>query len=216
MPTLTLSERSFVLAAVGLDMDGVQRDTAYRAYVALCKTVTEFGGTPPDYQHYVRAFSHEFLPFYQACGISATADEITAIYRRHQDVEELAAPFPDVHGFLAHLAAVSVGAFVVSASRPGRLQGWFTRHGFREFAGVVSTSNHGDKRASLLAACQTLGVAPTTACYLGDLGCDMRDAREAGLIPIGVTRGYDSREALLDSGAALVVHSLEELTPYIQ
>lgn len=215
MPALMLRDRSVTLAVVGLDMDGVQRDTAYRAYQSLCKTVVELGGIPPGYAAWARRFSHDFLPFYRACGVSATAGVITEVYRRHQaHLEEDAVPFSDVAGFLSHLEASDLKAFVVSNASLEYLQEWLAVHDLNaKFAHVGSAS--GDKQASLEKACEALGVPAAAACYVGDLGCDMRNAADAGLLPIGITRGYETREALIASGALFVVDTLEELAAYI-
>lgn len=217
MTTLMLPDRSIEIMAVGLDVDGVQRDTAHRAYQSLCGTIALLGGTPPSYAAFVRGYSHDFLQFYRSCGITHTTDEILAAYRQLQDeAEGMAQPFGDVAGFLAHLGSSQLRAFALSGDRIERLHRWFDAFGLRErYAHIASASVSLDKATCLGEACQVLGVEPQTVCYVGDLGCDMRDARNAGLIPVGVTRQYDSRDILLECGAALVVTSLEDLAQRI-
>lgn len=214
MATLALPNRSAVVQAVGLDVDGVLRDTAYQVYRSLCKAVRELGGSPPDHETFVRSYTVDFLPFYRACGVGAPKDEITQTFRKHHDVNDLVPPFHDVSEFLDNLRASGLAAFVVSSSRRERVQGWLATHGlYDKFAHVASASS--DKVASLWAACRTLGVEPEQACYVGDLGCDMRDARKALLIPIEITRGYETRKALYECGAAIVVSTFAEFEEFL-
>ena len=217
VPTLVLPDRFIEIMAVGLDVDGVQRDTAHRAYRSLCGTIVLLGGIPPSYETFVRGYSHDFLKFYRSCGIMHTVEEILVAYRQLQDEHEaMAQPFEDVAAFLAHLHGGQVQIFAVSGERIERLHRWFEAFGLREwYTHIASASGGLDKTGFLLEACQLLGVDPRSACYVGDLACDMRDARRAGLIPIGITRSYATRDVLIESGAALVVASLEELAQRI-
>ena len=57
------------------------------------------------------------------------------------------------------------------------------------------------------------GVAPRDAALVGDTSFDMEMARAAGVTPIGVAWGYHRPEALLRTGAALVLRSFDRLVP---
>jgi len=56
-----------------------------------------------------------------------------------------------------------------------------------------------------------LGVMPSRAMYVGDMGSDMAAAQAAGAIPVGVTGGEASRDELIAAGAVVVLDSLAEL-----
>lgn len=51
--------------------------------------------------------------------------------------------------------------------------------------------------------------------YVGDHINDMRAARAAGVVAVGVTTGNNSSEELLQAGAHIVLATLEDLPPYI-
>jgi phosphoglycolate phosphatase len=51
--------------------------------------------------------------------------------------------------------------------------------------------------------------------YVGDHVNDMREARAAGVIAIGVTTGNNSFAELRQAGASIVLATLEDLPPYI-
>ncbi len=61
-----------------------------------------------------------------------------------------------------------------------------------------------DPSSALLVA-EGLGVAPGSVAYLGDSGVDMRTATAAGMLPLGVSWGFRTREELLETGARLVL-----------
>ncbi len=56
-----------------------------------------------------------------------------------------------------------------------------------------------------------LGVAPVRTVYLGDSDVDMRTATRAGMLAVGVSWGFRSREELVQSGARAVLDSPLEL-----
>jgi HAD superfamily hydrolase (TIGR01509 family) len=63
----------------------------------------------------------------------------------------------------------------------------------------------------LLYAARELGQDPSGCWYVGDSTWDMRAARAAGMVPIGVPTGAASAADLEGAGAALVIGSLAEL-----
>jgi phosphoglycolate phosphatase len=67
--------------------------------------------------------------------------------------------------------------------------------------------------AEVLRIGELLGVPPALIAYLGDSGIDMRTATSAGMIPVGVSWGFRSRDELIESGAGVVLdRPLELLT----
>jgi beta-phosphoglucomutase-like phosphatase (HAD superfamily) len=63
----------------------------------------------------------------------------------------------------------------------------------------------------LLHTAERLGVSSRRCWYVGDATWDMRAARAAAMVSIGVPTGAASKETLLAAGARSVVTSLEEL-----
>ena len=64
----------------------------------------------------------------------------------------------------------------------------------------------------LLLAAERIGLDPAGLWYVGDSTWDMRAARAAGMLPIGVLAGAAvDREALADAGAEVVWSTLDDL-----
>ena len=61
-----------------------------------------------------------------------------------------------------------------------------------------------DPRGALLVA-RRLAAEPAATAYVGDSGIDMTTATRAGMIAVGVTWGFRSREELLDNGAVVLL-----------
>jgi len=55
------------------------------------------------------------------------------------------------------------------------------------------------------------GVEPCHSVMIGDTTFDVEMAKNAGVKAIGVAWGYHEVDELMDAGAALVVHTAEDL-----
>jgi phosphoglycolate phosphatase len=58
---------------------------------------------------------------------------------------------------------------------------------------------------------EELAIQPTQWLYLGDTNTDMRTARAAGMMPVGVLWGFRDRKELVESGAKHIVARPEEV-----
>lgn len=56
-----------------------------------------------------------------------------------------------------------------------------------------------------------LGVAPVEIAFVGDTAVDMRTARAAGMIPVGVLWGFRGRDELLEHGARFLLDRPQQL-----
>jgi phosphoglycolate phosphatase len=56
-------------------------------------------------------------------------------------------------------------------------------------------------------ALETLGVSPGRTLFVGDTGVDMKTAKNAGCIAVGVTWGFRTKEELLENGADHIIDS---------
>lgn len=212
MRTLRLPAQELQIAAVGLDVDGVLRNTAIHAYLACCKVITESGGTAPALSAFVHDTSHDFLTYYRSCGANlATLEELLSKYWACVKVYDNEQPFPDVAEFLATLRHLDLKVFAVSSHPQEKLHGWFKASSLDDHF-VHFSGGSQNKSACIASACNELHVDPSAVVYIGDWGLDMRGALGAGTVPIGITRGYDTREGLFRSGAAHVVDHLLEVS----
>jgi len=62
-----------------------------------------------------------------------------------------------------------------------------------------------------LAICEALGVKPAEVLYVGDTAVDMETARNANMIPLGVSWGFRGREEVRDAGARKIISTPFEL-----
>lgn len=214
MATLHLSHALVETRAIGLDVDGVLRDTAYVAYQALCKTVDELGGIAPAFDAFVQGYESDYRTYYRSCGVQ-DVERIYPVYSRYVGAPDSVPPFPDVADFLSHLQDHDVKVFVVSSHPTEQLHSWFAAHGIDDHMLCVFGGSR-DKRDCIRGALASVDIPSFAACYVGDWGLDMRAAKAVGLTPIGITRGYPSKTGLLASGAAHVVEHLHELVEMIR
>ena len=64
-------------------------------------------------------------------------------------------------------------------------------------------------RAFMIA--RDFGVKPEDVAFVGDSDVDMMTAKNAGMLPIGVSWGYRSAEVLQNAGAAYIAEDAEDL-----
>lgn len=60
------------------------------------------------------------------------------------------------------------------------------------------------------------GIAVENIVFIGDSSVDIKTAIAAGMIPVGVTWGYDTEQSLRDSGCNNIVHSYQELLEFLR
>ncbi len=215
MARFSLNEINIEVHAVGLDVDGVLRDTGYPAYLALCSAVEELEGQVPTFDHFVHGYTSAYYPYYRSQGVVADDAVINAAFIKHWKHHDNIAPFADVPDFLAHLQSLGVDVFVISSHPTEKLQIWFEEHNFHPHIKQVRGGSR-DKEVCLRESCTTLGIPTRSMLYFGDWGLDMRAARAIGGTGIGVTRGYDSRHALVRSGAHHVIDHLSEAMMFLR
>ncbi len=67
----------------------------------------------------------------------------------------------------------------------------------------------------LLKTAKILNVKPEECAYIGDAPTDMEAAKNAGMMGIGITTGFDSKEDIKKAGADKVFDNLNEFCDYI-
>ena len=151
-----------------------------------------------------------------------TIDQCTTVY-----AEEYAScwhdetvPYPGIDALLEQLAKKDLKLGVIS-NKPDAFTRLCCDHFFP--AGVFSIvfgQREGVERKpapdAAIEACAVLQVSPSECAYLGDSGVDMRFAKAAGMIPIGVTWGFRSREELLGNGATHLLDQPADLLTILE
>ncbi len=93
------------------------------------------------------------------------------------------------------------------------------RHGWHKSFATIQTADDAPSKphpGMILQAMEELGVTPQDTVMIGDSSYDMAMARAAGVLPIGVSWGFQPVEALKEAGAGHIVHSYPELDPVLQ
>lgn len=202
------------IRAVGLDADGVLRDTGHTAYQSVCKIIERYGGKRPSYGDFIlKEFDH---PTYcRRHGATMDMEQFRQMYYEVHPPDVGGALFGDVLGFCKAVALLGLDLFVVSSCREDWLLPWFEKHSLgAHFAYIVPQAR--PKDTHLVDVCRQLGIEPQEMMYVGDMGHDIHASMAAGSIPVGLTRGHPEADASLRSaGAKLVVRSLEHLSHLI-
>lgn len=85
----------------------------------------------------------------------------------------------------------------------------------RVVVGCDSCTRHKPHPEPVERALALLGTAPADAIFVGDSPHDVESGRAAGVYTIGVSWGAFTPEAMLRSGADLVIHEIGELPPAV-
>jgi phosphoglycolate phosphatase len=99
---------------------------------------------------------------------------------------------------------------VVTSSPNAVVQGWLRGHevlGVAEVAGADTALS----KVAKIHALQERFPAQETYWYVGDTAGDVREAREAGATPVGVSWGWHEPEQLAEAGAELIAQTPAEL-----
>lgn len=210
MALLHLPKAELPIRAAGFDVDGVMRDTGILAFNNCRKAIAELGGMPPEFADFVHEWGGGLIDYYRRCGVRKSDEEIRAVNERYLASHDKVGPFEDVAETLEHLETRDIRMFALSGHSTEKLQGWFEQHGLHvRFARVQGDGK--DKTAYLRIICEILGVDPSQAFYVGDWAQDMRAAKEAGMIPIGISREHRTHHVLERNGALHVIDHLHEL-----
>jgi phosphoglycolate phosphatase-like HAD superfamily hydrolase len=212
LATLILPTGKVSVDTVGFDVDGVLRDTGYLAFQHCRLAIAELGGIPPELDDFVHDWAGMLNTYFRACGVNASDDEIHRVNTKYISTHDIADPFHDVGDTLTYLESLGVRTFALSGHGHVELQAWFAKHGLHTRFDHVQGSGS-DKVAHLVALRKQF--SSTSACYLGDWGQDMRAARTAGMVPIGITRSLKTHDVLVRNGASVVIDHLYELAELI-
>lgn len=93
------------------------------------------------------------------------------------------------------------------------------QHGWEGVFSTIQTADDAPSKphpAMILQAMEELGVAQEETVMIGDSSYDMAMARSAGVLPIGVSWGFQPVDLLLETGARHIVDSYAELAPVLQ
>ncbi|WP_380056582.1 HAD-IA family hydrolase [Falsihalocynthiibacter sp. SS001] len=217
------------LRLIIFDVDGTLIDSQHHIISAMTAACAAVEIAPPSHE---AVLSIVGLSLPQA--VSRLMPQASSAHREHmveayksafmQQREELgaeaASPFyPGAVDALNALRQVDDYLLGVATGKSRRgLDSILNGHGISDmFLTKQVADDHPSKPnpSMIFRALEETGVAAENAIMIGDTSYDMDMARAAGVGRVGVNWGYHSQDDLVKSGAEVILHSYEELIPYI-
>ncbi len=206
------------------DLDGTLADTLADLTDAVNVGLRAFGfAERPSCD--VRGWIGEGLPTLCSRAVGPAGhvpiDEMAAIVTRYYREHRLdkTAPFPGVPGLLDALTERQVPMAILS-NKPHEHTGPMAHALFGQwsFVAVQGYREEGWRKPdprTALGIVARMQLEPGQVMLVGDSATDVNTALNAGLLPVGATWGYRSREELLASGTRHLVDRPEELLALI-
>ena len=215
--------RRIGLKAVLIDMDGVLYDSMRNHTQAWYRTVSERGiaCTPEEFYLYEgRTGASTINLFYnRELGRDASPEEIRAMYRRKSDLFNAlpkALPMPGAALFLTRLQLRGLRPVLVTGSGQDSLLEKLNR----DYPGVFVPEymvtafdvKYGKPHPEpYLMGLQKAGVQPGEALVVENAPLGVQAGTAAGIFTVGVNTGPLPDKVLLEAGADLLLHSMQEL-----
>jgi phosphoglycolate phosphatase len=194
------------------DFDGVivdSLDVFSVAFLDACRAVDVEGFSTAD--DLLALMEDNFYAGMRARGVAD--EQVAEILRRLGEALVRARhwlkPFPLVPEVLEDLADART-VVIVTSSPAEVVEGWLRTHqvhGVTEVAGAETARSKVEK----IHALQARFPGQEVYWYVGDTAGDVREAREAGVTPLGVSWGWHEPEMLMEAGAERVAFSPAEL-----
>lgn len=202
--------------AIVFDWDGTLVDSLPAIYDANTQVLAEYG-LPFDNDRYLAAYVPDWRLMYQRLGVpDDSLDAAGARWLELYRTTETAALLPRVAESLDRLASAGFVMGLVTAGHRDVVEGQLERFGIGSHLRVrifgtddIAAKPHPDP---LLRVIRELGRIErvATARYVGDVPDDMRMARSAGTLGIGIESTMGKRQDLIEAGATEVFPSMAE------
>ena len=200
--------------AIVFDWDGTLVDSLPAIFDANTRVLAEYG-LPFDNDRYRAAYVPDWRLMYQRLGVpDDSLDAAGARWLELYRTTETAALLPRVTESLDRLASAGFVMGLVTAGHRDVVQGQLERFGIGGHLRVrifgtddIAAKPHPDP---LLRVIRELGRIDrvATARYVGDVPDDMRMARSAGTLGIGIESTMGTRDDLIAAGASEVFPSV--------
>ena len=139
-------------------------------------------------------------------------DDFSLYYNSHSDIKT--APYPGTLGMLDKLLHSGFDIAIVSNkidSAVKSLSAKFFGERIKSAIGEKPSVRHKPEPDMVFMAMEEMGADKENSIYIGDSEVDIQTAKNAGIPCISVLWGFKDRKFLEDSGATVIVESMEEL-----
>jgi len=208
------------------DLDGTLVDTVGARIQAWLLTFEEVG-FPVDRNHLAGLIGADgkrlAIEVAEVGGRRLSEDRAEAIDRRagerFDEINLDPQPLPGAVELMQALSGTDLPWAIATSSRAAQVTVSVSALGLGPDPHVVDGSAVSQAKPApdlLLHAAERLGVSSRRCWYVGDATWDMRAARAAAMVAVGVPSGAATHETLLAAGAHLVMPSLHELRAELQ
>jgi len=211
--------------AVIFDLDGTLIDSLEDIADSMNAVLTSRGFSEHPFESYrtfvgegVKTLVRRALPegYYSEETIEECVLEMRAEYQlRWADKTR---PYDGIPGVLDELFHRGIKLNVFS-NKPGdftrmTVGKFFGEDKFQQILGVGPSVPAKPNPAGAFRIAESLELPPGRFLFFGDTNIDMRTARKAGMIPVGVLWGFRSMEELKDAGAKEVLRNPEDILKF--
>ena len=205
-------------AAVLLDMDGTLVDAFAPIVYALNKTLESFGKPPMSEQDIKRHTGRgecSMISLFGEQREQAVARYLEFHDQRLYDIQ----PIPGAEPLLHWLQEQGIPAAIVTSKSQSRAErqlqhlGW--EHYFTAVIGLTPERRQKPDPHTVFLACEAMGISPDHAIMIGDGTADMKAARAAGCLPIGISQHFSADE-LVQAGAAHCFPTLQDAHAWLK
>jgi phosphoglycolate phosphatase len=192
------------IRAVCFDLDGTLLDTLEEIAVSANAVLERNGFPTHDVESYryhvgdgVRRLVERVLPaaIQNETLVSEFATELEAEYDRREN--RLTRIYPGIQGLLTSLSE-------------------FPAFHFQVVLGQQAKTPRKPDPAGAIKIADQIGCQPTEILYVGDTDVDMKTAKAANMIAVGVLWGFRSRDELLANGADHLVETPKEILSLVE
>lgn len=195
--------------AILFDLDGTLRDSLVEIHRGVEAVCVDERVPVPSFHEFRTTFTIPSNNYWLSIGVTKPHDEILDHWRSSCDID--ASPlFDDVVHILERLKEEGVHMGVISGHLHELVVDYCDRERIIDYFETVAGS--ASSKVSLITDFFALRhIAPRRVWYVGDFISDMRDAKAAGVVGVGITRGTGCAETLKNAGAEWCIDGLDEL-----
>lgn len=208
------------------DVDGTLVDSQNILVAAQRSAFEAFGLEPPSREmslsivglSLVEAFTVLAGPKAPAEGLAQAYKDAFMVLRQDPAMEEPL--FPGAGECLERLGRREDALLGIATGKSRRgVAHLLERHDWQKVFATIQTADDAPSKphpAMILQAIEEVGAAPHETVMIGDSSYDMAMARAAGVLPVGVSWGFQPVAALVEAGAGPIVHSYAELDALLE
>ena len=205
------------IKAIIFDWSGVISDDRKPVYEANKAVLDKYGVPHEDFKTWLLNAQGAPATQFASKGITTDSAILTEEYRISLEKSKQDGIHPviylDIVDIIEKLANIKK-LFVVSSHPEDHLRLEAQDYGIDKYFSLMLGSIK-DKAIAIEGILKSIKISPSSAMYVGDMVFDIRAAKRAGVISVGVSTGYHTKEQLLQENPDILIESLSELLNYV-